>query len=312
MAVSSASQDNINQAVRVSRLAGYTGSFKELGGGEVNETFVLDCGPDKVVLRISRYDTTKTLHQEARALRLLNLEKVPKLIFFDEGSRIDGRLWIIESYIEGSPAELLDAKQYCSLGRLLAQVHKVRQGDEAEINFWEYFLDVSKSFGNERSLLSHPDTRLKQLINKGHSYLQSQKSQFSPIAKSLIHGDATPSNVLVDGDEVSLIDWEFSTFKDPMSDFSTIYYEDIDYNKGKWRVKITQQNRDALFDGYKDAGGALDEQRIQVWMNLDKLGAAVYLYWKLHESGHSIDEKTIRQYQLDLNNLMGSLERNLP
>ncbi len=39
---------------------------------------------------------------------------------------------------------------------------------------------------------------------------------------SLIHGDATPSNVLVDGQKINLIDWEFARFSDPMRDFSTI------------------------------------------------------------------------------------------
>ena len=74
----------IQQAVKLSGLNGFTGKYTELGGGEVNETFILDCGNNKVVLRITKYSDVNNLNQEARALHLLNLEQVPKLIYFSE------------------------------------------------------------------------------------------------------------------------------------------------------------------------------------------------------------------------------------
>ena len=42
--------------------------YKELGGGEVNNTFLLTCSELKIVLRIARYNDQHTLQYEAQAL----------------------------------------------------------------------------------------------------------------------------------------------------------------------------------------------------------------------------------------------------
>ena len=300
----------IEQAIAISNLVGFTGRVRELGGGEVNDTAVLDCGNTQVVLRISRYDDVHNLQREANALRALDLEQVPKLLFFDGTKLINGRQWILESYIEGGGTHSLTTAQYKSLGRLLAKVHSVTQEQTSELNYWNDFLDASQHFGTEQALLDHPDRRLAQLIHRCHDFLQLQ-GRSATINKSLTHGDVTPSNMLVNGDEVSLIDWEFSGFKDPMADFSTFYYDDMEYNKGKWRIHIKPHDKSALFEGYAEAGGTINEDRLTIWQNIDKLGAAVYLYWKVHQSGHAIDKSKLVQYNTDLANLTGSLEHSL-
>jgi Ser/Thr protein kinase RdoA (MazF antagonist) len=303
-------REDIAQLVGISKLQGYDGTFKELGGGELNDTFALACGNKKVILRISKHANTITLRKEAEALGHLNIvERVPKLVFFDESQSIKGRPWIMESFLEGQHVDRLNINQYRSLGQLLAQIHAVIQPRVVESDFWGDFLKDCSQFANEEALLNHPSTELRELIKRARSYFQGQSGHMH---LCLIHGDATPSNVRVNGDEVSLIDWELSRFKDPMADFSTIYYPDMEYNKGRWRVHIKKAEQAALFEGYRQAGGNIDEQRLHVWMDLDKLGAAVYLYWKIHISAHDIEPDQLVQYQLDLDNLVGSLQRNLP
>jgi aminoglycoside phosphotransferase (APT) family kinase protein len=299
----------IEQAVKLSGLDGFTGKYTELGGGEVNETFILDCGNREIILRITKYSDVNNLNQEAKALNLLSISQVPKLIYFNENQRINNRGWILESFVKGKQAGSLTLKQFENFGQLLAEVHKVKSQNPVELDFWANFLDDSQHFGDEQSLLNHPDTKLNNLIRKAHEYFQSQPPY--SITPSLVHGDVTLSNMLVDGNNVALIDWEFSKFKDPLADFSTMFYEDMEYNKGRWRIQIKDVERDALFAGYTEAGGVIDEQRLKVWLNLDKLGAAVYLYWKMYQSGHEISPETITQYKIDLENLTSSLEYNL-
>jgi aminoglycoside phosphotransferase (APT) family kinase protein len=253
--------DDIAQAATISRLEDYNGIFDKLGGGEMNDTFILDCGTKKAILRIAKHASTTTLQREADALRLLNLEQVPKLIFFDETKRIKDRLWIMESCVDGQSVGSLNLDQYKSFGKLLARVHKIVQSQAVEIDFWEEFLHDCVSFGNESYLLNHPDAELSELIHKAHGYFRAQKAKFGVIRKALAHGDATLSNVLVKDDEVALIDWELSRFKDPMADFATIYYPDMEYNKGRWRVHIKEGEQAALFEGYRQAGGIIDKRR---------------------------------------------------
>ena len=301
----------IAEAVAKSKLEGYKGTFHELGGGEVNDTFVLDCGPEPVVLRTSHHINSRGLKKESEALALMNFDRVPKLIFFDVEKRINDRLWILESFIPGKMVERLNTTQYRSLGELLAKVHSIKEEKVTPINLWEHFLEVSEHFGTEQSLLHHPYKKLNQLINKAHDYCARKQPLFARTKKSLTHGDATPSNVLVNNHETALIDWEFSRFQDPMLDFSTIYYDDMSYNLGKWRVHITAAEKEALYSGYEKAGGELDTARIDVWMNIDKLGAAVYLYWKVYESLHVVEAEKLNQYLFDFDDLLLSLEKNL-
>lgn len=300
----------IEQAVSAGGLAGYTGEYRELGGGELNDTFLLTCTPDPVVLRVSKYTDQNGLPREAKALALLNSNHVPKLIYFDIESRILGRRWILESYIPGTTVPRLSQKQFASLGSLLAQVHAVK-ATEGKLDIWGVFIDSCKRFGDEQFLLSHPDTRLQALVRKAQVAFVEAQPAYDHIQMSLVHGDATPSNVLTIGEEVALIDWEMSSYNDPMAEFATIYYDDIEYNEGKWRIQITPEERAALFSGYAAAGGSIDEDRIRLWMNHDKLGAACFLYWRIHHSGRDAEPHQIAQYERDLANLTASLERNL-
>lgn len=309
MSANTVNASDIEQAVNVSGIEGFTGDYRELGGGEVNDTFVLDCTNSKVVLRIARYDDVRILNQEARALGLLSLSQVPKLIYYDESQLIRGRAWIAESYVEGLPTNGLTTEQLRNLGGLMAQVHEVSSNEPSKLDLWSNFVDACKHFGDESSLLSHQDGQMQTLIQKGRDFFLSQ--QFEGVTPVLIHGDVTLSNMLVNGNSVSLIDWEFSKFKDPMADFSTMFYDDMDYNNGKWRIHVKPDEKAALFDGYTRMGGVIDEQRLSAWQTLDKLGAAVYLYWKINQAGHDITDEQAAQYRVDLTNLTQSLQQKL-
>lgn len=235
--------------------------------------------------------------------------QIPQLLFFEQDSKIDGYSWILESYIKGQNVDRLNLQQFNSLGTLLARVHQSNRQFK-EMQLWEKFLQACKTFGDQNDLLNHPDTRLRQLVEFAHDDLfPGFEPKLTNIELTLIHGDATPSNVLVDGPSVGLIDWELSSLSDAMAEFSTIYYEDIDYNKGKWRLKITPEEKQELFEGYRSAGGKIDEERVRFWISFDKLGAAVFLYWRIHESGREADNEQLAQYRADYSSIIDSLEQ---
>jgi aminoglycoside phosphotransferase (APT) family kinase protein len=302
---------DIHIAVKAAGIIGFSGRYRELGGGEDNDTFVLHCETEDLILRISRYPEVKILHQEADALSALHLSGVPRLIYYDAENEIKGRSWILESYMQGREVESLSINQYRNLGSLLAEVHKVKIGKAEEPNYWQSFVKHHTLFGTERDFINHPDARLRRITSSAKAYLDDESKKQQRIEKSLVHNDLSTNNILVNGDSVYVIDWEYAKYRDPMSDFATIYYDDIEYNKGKWRVKIDSQRKAALFDGYLSMGGSIDEERIRAWMIVDKLGSSIYLYWRLYLSGRVDPAEQISQYKLDLGNLIGSLEKSL-
>ncbi len=300
---------DIQSILKLAGTAGFSGDFQALGGGEVNDTYLLNCGDRKLILRVARYEDQNTLPDEAYALSLLDSSRIPKLIYFDKQQRINGRQWILESYVSGAIKERLTIEQFSNLGKLLAEVHRV-QSDHKLLGLWDQLLDNCRSFGNEAKLLNHPDPVMRKIIIESKQLFQEQQKNYNAITPSLTHSDATPSNILVDGNKVGLIDWEFAKYTDPMAEFSTIYYEDMEYNQGKWRIQIRGDEKAALFSGYELAGGQIDEDRIRLWTYLDKLGAAIFLYWRIHESSRAAREDQIVQYRLDLENLILSLSKS--
>ena len=302
----------VDKAVSLSGLNDYAGNFEVLGGGEINETFLLKGDQNNYILRIAKTPGLDNLIKEDIALELLNsVSGVPRKIFFDPNLQIEGCYWIIESQIQGRSVPRLSPEQFESLGKLLAQVHKVADPTTDRLNLWDQFLQSCRHFGTEESLLAYPHPQLQKFIVRLQQLIQTVQSQFDAIKPALIHGDATPSNILVQDATVGLIDWEFAAFSDPMREFSTIYYDDMEYNRGKWRIQITPDEKQALFSGYRAEGGELAEDRIAFWMNFDKVTAAIYLYWKLNHSGRKIPEEDRQQNQFDFEQLVISLEKNL-
>ncbi len=297
---------DIQQVLAIAGISGFNGDYIALGGGEVNNTYRVDCGSKQLILRVAKDEGQRTLENEAKALGLLDSPHIPKLVFFDANNLLNNRVWILESYIPGISDQRLTVIQFKRLGSLLAEVHRV-SSTESRVNLKEQFLDNAEAFGDKQYLLNHPDPKLRILIQKAFEEFKRKQSDYDHVMPTLIHLDATPSNILVNGDDVGLIDWEFSKFNDPMSDFSTVYYEDIEYNQGKWRIQIRPDEKAALFEGYESAGGKVDEERIRFWIRFDKLGAAVFLYWRLHVSKRITNQAQTEQYQLDFDDLVDSL-----
>lgn len=297
---------DMHTVLNIAKVEGFTGEYTALGGGEVNNTYKLNFPDKHLILRVAKDEGQSTLQYEARALELLNSPFIPKLIYFSEKHLIHNRLWILESYLPGEIQARLSPDQFYNLGQLLAMVHQVTS-NESGVNLKEQFVYACRAFVDEDCLYNHPDPILQQLIRKAFGEFEELQPVYATVTPTLIHQDATPSNILVDGNDVALIDWEFSKFNDPMCDFSTIYYEDMEYNRGKWRIQIREDEKLALFDGYRSAGGELDESRIKFWIRFDKLGAAIFLYWRLNQSTRTTHANEIAQYKHDYDNLISSL-----
>jgi len=300
-------QTLVEEAVKIAGVRDFSGSYSVLGHGEHNESFLLQCDSGALVLRVAKNQDTTTLAREAHALSRLNNDWAPKLVFFNPESRLQGRRFIVESHIHGKSVDRLSPEQFYDLGVVLAQVHR-NSNEEVVGDVWSQLLTECSSFGDDTYLLSHPNERLRSLLADAKRRFVEHTLEYKDVHRSLIHSDATPSNILVTDSGVALIDWELSQYKDPMAEFSTVYYEDMEYNRGKWRIQITQTEKEQLFSGYEAGGGTIDEDRIRFWISFDKLGAAVFLWWRIHESAHPAPPEDMEQYALDLEALLCSLE----
>ena len=86
-----------------------------------------------------------------------------------------------------------------------------------------------------------------------------------------------------------------------------MFYEDIAYNRGKWRIKISPDEKRALKQAYEEAGGIWDERRLKFWIFFDKLTAAIFLYWRINSCDWPPDQARMDQYKLDYETICNSL-----
>jgi aminoglycoside phosphotransferase (APT) family kinase protein len=231
--------------------------------------------------------------------------------------------WIIESFLPGETPGRLSLIQFNCLGSKLARVHAVNAPehdviDPGEVtgvknNLWPYLVWCSRSFYTENQMLHElPDKRLMSLCRKARFWFEMRK----PITerqqtKKLLHKDVTLSNLLVQGDEVFLIDWELRDFGDPMVDFATGFWDDIEFNRGKWRIVLSSLEKDALYNGYRLGGGIVDEERIDIFTTYDKLGAAVFLCHRIHSPPTDTTPEQASQYHEDFENIITSLQKHI-
>lgn len=92
---------------------------------------------------------------------------------------------------------------------------------------------------------------------------------------ALVHGDFRNGNLMVDiqaegGALVGVLDWELAYLGDPMADLGWL-------GVNSWRYGRHQRpvggfgHWDQLFDGYRSAGGTVDEARVRWWQVLGSL-----------------------------------------
>jgi len=246
-----------------------------------NAVFRVTSGDFLGALRIHRhgYHTDAELRSELQWMQALSAAgiKVPEIIpsaagdlFVDySADGLPGTLQIdLFEWIEGQPLGSVEAglaaqgavdKVYRSIGEIAARVHNqavswplpagfVRHAWDAEglagkRPFWGPFWELAAASKAEKALMA----RARDRIFEDLSGLPK-----SPGTYSMIHADFAPENLLVDGDEVRLIDFDDAGFGWHLFELATSLYF-IQHEP------YFEQAKAALIDGYRTHRQLTDE-----------------------------------------------------
>lgn len=172
---------------------------------------------------------------------------------------LDGRqLGSVEAGVQGGLASI--QKTYRTVGTIAGRLHNqasswklppgfTRQAwDEGGITgdrpIWGRFWELASLSGDEKSLLERARARVRdELI----AYGKAQQSY------SLIHADFAPENLLVNGDRVSLIDFDDAGFGWHLFEIATSLYFIMSED-------YFSTARDAVIEGYRSCRPLTDEQ----------------------------------------------------
>lgn len=93
----------------------------------------------------------------------------------------------------------------------------------------------------------------------------------APSRMSLVHGDFRNGNLIVDAQGLrAVLDWELAHVGDPMEDLGWVCVKSWRFGRHDLPVGGFG-SREALFAGYREAGGVVDAQRVHFWEVLGTL-----------------------------------------
>lgn len=247
-----------------------------------NAVFRVDSGAKRRALRMHRhgYHSDDELRSELQWMRALGevgivvptvvpaasgelfishtAAGLPGTIQIDLFEWIDGRQ--LGSVEEGIADDAGVATTYRTIGELAARVHNQAvswqlpagftrhawdaAGLAGEQPFWGRFWEIGAATAEQKALLE----RARDAV-----FAELSRLAKSPGTYSMIHADFAPENIMVDGDQLRLIDFDDAGFGWHLFELVTSLY----FIQGE---AYFEQARDALIDGYRSHRQLPDEQ----------------------------------------------------
>lgn len=276
----------------------------ELGSAENNVNVLITLnGEIRFVVRVVRHEN----HKHRLTGEFETLQKLPKdisanPIALDLSKTIIPHSFMLETFIEGDQVTKWDIPTLKQLAVTMAKFHQIKHnrftgygghGEPAEkMDITGFFYDVNREFLDDfPSLRQDPDVAFA--LQKIQPYLKSKQHLFDQITHfSLIHGDLTTQNILVNHDNLYILDWEVSTFGDNANDFATFFYDDFEYHN--WRVWLDPHHQKVFIDEYlRHFDDETLKSRIEVWLIFDKVCSLIFCKKRLKNYGQKNAFKTL-------------------
>jgi len=182
-----------------------------LMGGMSNYTYVIKAKGDKYTFRIPGKNAEKFVE---RQVETYHLDLIKPLGLSNETVYLDVKSGVkIAKYIEGNPLHELDPLDY--LEEASAILHKLH--DSKLVSKYNYDM-LGRLSKYEGYLKEYKYTHTDRYLDLKAKFLELAKTYLNEDEMVLCHGDSQVSNFVVSGDEMHLMDWEFTGNNDPFYD----------------------------------------------------------------------------------------------
>ena len=209
-------------------------------------------GPSALRLHRQGYRSTEEIHSELQWMEMLatNSMSVPQPIPSQDGAfvkTIDGVVVDMLSWVDGIPFAKTEvtSENYYELGCLLAKMHNLNDQWELPPGFsrptWDLVGDQPSwgRFWDNPYLTQEQRIRFLQFRDTARSTIHT----IDQLDFGLIHADLVPDNVLIDGKQLQLIDFDDGGFGHRLFDVATITHRSR-------RKSGNDVLADAAVDGY--------------------------------------------------------------
>lgn len=309
-------------------------SMRRIGGGESHVSWRLDIAEQAYVLRAPR-DSGRDMSEEFLALSHVPAGLAPEAIALVQPAESGLSIPVmVQTFVSGRvmPVSWWDESKLAQLGGHLASLHARTYPGHGPVT--AAFADgvpaglrhldgESAGSGQIDGAQNRPSLqpqmnpivlleeryeywrdRAPELVEGGagkrleplvREYVEAHAQTFESIPFALLHGDVITTNILVNGDDMTLIDWEWAQIGDPARDLAVVGALRA---ASPWYLALTQHKEAALIRGYLDAGGNGTERELTIRRRvhevIEHLSNALYFVGRLDVWG-GLPPVTMRQ-----------------
>lgn len=213
--------------------------------------------------------------------------------------KIDNKYYMIFEWIEGTILKSEDIKEKHSeiVGKLLAKIHNIdfssidddnRKHINARMYDWKKYIPIAKEQNKKYFQLYKDNIDVLYDLNKN----SKEAIEYANNNLVISHRDLDRKNIIWQGDNPFIIDWEASGYINPTLELIQVAWywsggdiEKIDYNKFKKVIKSYREN----YNGYLDSN-------IDILIHADIYSGLEWIYYNLRRSlciGHDYIEEEV-------------------
>ena len=210
--------ENIIKSVTAQALGVYEDEVKidyRLMGGMSNLMYVIEIRGEKYTFRIPGKNAEMFVNREEE---LANIEIVDELKLNNEMIYFDTQTgYKISKFVEGTPlSEVENPESYLEeVAKVLHVLH------ESGLNAHDDYRPYDRLTAYEKLVTDFSYQHEKKYFTLKELFL-SQREFLDQFPKVICHNDSQISNMVVEGDQTYLLDWEFTGNNDPMYDVACV------------------------------------------------------------------------------------------
>src|SRR3990167_1341522 len=256
-------------------------NIHQFKGGMTNTTFKLEIKDNKWVLRLPGKGSSAFINRLDEALNATlasDLKLNVTIDFFDGSDGLELTRYLEDNRALTKEALFAEPRIITAIAQLLKQLHTSTTSFRNTINVFTRNSDLYKNLV-QKNYPFPKITSITHAMERAGDLFQQYRIAMTPC-----HNDTTPTNFLLIGDEVKLLDWEYSGNNDGLWDLSyfALYSE------------LTRQQEEALLISY--FGECNDA--ILAWFDLYKPVIAWWvLLWSWTQVANKADACPVEEYQ---------------
>jgi len=246
--------------------------FSFLASGNHNDNYAIQTKRNKYVLRIENNPQFKNLKKEYNLLKSLKPNLGPKVYFFDKSHKILPHDYFVEEFVEGKYPKKLNDKFITLMAKWLKKLHQQKKPCKKHSMLKAikpYFRNVKNHKEAIPIEIAH---KIDALFKRVTDFCKKNDEIFAGRKEAcLLHSDLSRENIIYDGKNIRLLDWEFSRYNFP--EWDLVYFMQS--------LRLNPKQKELFLKTYGYPTSKTGKKRLLIISLLNTCGDIGYSVWRL-------------------------------